>query len=913
MINLLETKFYIPTPTHDLLLRSNLIERLNEGNSCKLTLVSAPAGFGKSTLLSQWVSTFKHPVSWLSLDTNDNDPYRFLTYVIGAIQKIDLTVGQEALEILHSSQNPAYEVILTLLINEISHNFEDILLILDDYHFINDEQVHKIISFMVDYMPRSMHLVISTRLDPPLSLARMRARRELAEIRSKDLRLTLEETAVLLNDVIGLTLTKEDVKSLDEQVEGWVAGLHMAVLSMREGMDISRFMETFTGSNRFILDYLIEEVLEKQTAEINDFLLQTSILERMNASLCNYMMDREDSQMILTQLEGLNLFLIPLDNDRNWYRYHHLFADLLKKRLMKIHPNQISNLHTRASYWHENEGLFMEAINHALGEEDYERAANLVEQNGFETINLNQERALLGWLKLLPDDLIRKRPWLCVMQAFVNSWFGPRQKVEKYLQLAEQSIMQRPPKATMSTHSKSLVVSERQRLIGSIASMRANFFLLDGDIQGVMEQVNIALDNLPNTDHWQRTATVALGCAYWALGDRAQSEKIFSDTSVEFLRAGNPAGYVSNLCYMGVMQMKQGRLKPALDTYTEAMDRATRQDGKKMPIASFPSIKIGDLMREWNDLTQAQEYIDSGLALASSLNQPDVLIESYICLARFRNALKNQEGVLEALNKAEKILVENQVDPWYLGWLTECLVCYWLSIGDLAAAVSQVEKSGLTVDGPLSYHHDLHHISLARVLIAQGVRDPSGPYLDHARKLLDRLQRAAEKAGWVHETIKILILKGFMFWAFGEKDNSIDALTQSLSLAEPGGYVRIFTDEGAPLGELLSYLLMQDETSKGKDSHISEYAEKLLITLNNEKDEIPRVEPPGLSKMVEPLSVRELEVLSFLNTQLSSTEIAQELSISANTVRFHIKNIYGKLNVNRRADAVRSAKELGIL
>jgi len=901
MIDLLETKFYVPTSTHNLLVRPHLVDRLNEGNSCKLTLITAPAGFGKSTLLSQWVSMIKLPVSWLSLDANDNDPYRFIAYLISAIQKIDSNIGQEALEILHSSQNPAYPVILTQLINEISQTSEHISLILDDYHFISDEQVHKIISFIVDYMPRSMHLLISTRLDPPLSLARMRARRELVEIRSKDLRLTLEETSVLLNDVMGFALNLKDVISLDEQVEGWVAGLHMAVLSMRGSKDISRFIRTFTGRNRFILDYLIEEVLEKQTAEIQDFLLQTSILERMNDSLCNAMMDREDSQMILTQLEGLNLFLIPLDNERNWYRYHHLFADLLQKQLMKIHSNQISNLHTKACQWYEEAELYVEAIGHALSAGDFERAAGLVEQNGFKTIILNQERALLGWLKLLPDDLIHKRPWLCVMQAFVNSWFGPRQNVEKYLQLAEQLITQIP------------LVSERQRLTGSIASMRANFFLLDGDIQGVMDQVKIALDNLPDSDHWRRTAMVALGCAYWALGDRAQSEKIFSDTSVEFLRAGNPAGYVSNLCYMGVMQMKQGRLKPALDTFTEAMDRATRPDGKKMPIAGFPSIKIGDLMREWNDLTQAQEYIDSGIALATSLNQPDVLIESYICLARYRNALKNWEGVWEALNKAEQILMENQVDPWYLGWLTECWVCYWLSVDDLAAAVSQVEKSGLTVAGALSYHHDLHHTSLARVLIAQSVRNPSGPYLDQAGKLLDRLQRAAEKADWVHETVKILFLRSLMYWAAEEKDQSIEALIRSLTLAEPGGYVRMFIDEGLPVEDLLSYLLAQNETEKGESSHIRKYAEKLLRNLRNERQEFLPPESSRVLSPIEPLSDREMEVLHFLNTQLSSTEIAQELSISANTVRFHIKNIYGKMNVNRRADAVQLAKNLGIL
>jgi LuxR family maltose regulon positive regulatory protein len=913
MINLLETKLYIPTPRHNLLLRPHLIERLNEGNSSKLTLLSAPAGFGKSTLLSQWVSTITHPVSWLSLDANDNDPYRFLTYLISAIQKIDPNIGQEALEILHSSQNPPYEVILTLLINEISQISEHISLILDDYHFIDDEQIHIIISFIVDYMPRSMHLVVSTRLDPPLPLARMRVRHELVEIRSKDLRLTLEETAVLLNDVMGFALTMEDVKSLDERVEGWVASLHMAVLSMQETKDVSRFIKTFTGSNRFVLDYLMEEVLGKQTSEIKDFLLQTSIVERMNAPLCNAILDKGDSQQILVKLEQSNAFLIPLDNERIWYRYHHLFADLLQKRLMKIHPAQIQNLHIRASIWYDKEGLLTEAISHALEGKDLDRVANLVEKYGFAATSFNQEKTLSGWLELLPVDVVRNRPWLCILQAWLHYSFGPRAKAEEFLEMAEKLTIRTSSFYEMSPtpHFSSLV--DQQHIKGAIASVRAHISITEGDYRAVLEYANYAFDNLTDEDPWRTTAMVALGLAYWALGDRHQSEKTFEYTSTAFLQRGNWDGVVSSLCYMGIMQFKHGNLHSALDTYTEALARATRPDGVKILFASIPSLRIGNLFREWNDLARAQDFIDSGIALAAKLNHPDVLIESYICLARLRYAFNDQMGVMKALNKADLILAKNQVDPWYLGWLDECWVSYWLSMENLPAAISQIERRVLTIDGPLSYQHDLHHTNLARVLIAQGVQDPSGPYLEQAEELLIRLQDAAEKADWVHETIKILNLKGLMFWASGEKNRSIDALTQSLTLGEPGGFVRMFIDEGAPMEEMLSCLLTQAGRGKGKESHIGVYAENLLITLKNGRKEFPLVESSELSKIVESLSDRELEVLHFLNTQLSSTEIAQELSISSNTVRFHIKNIYGKLSVNRRAAAVQRAKTLGIL
>ncbi|HAW51380.1 MAG TPA: hypothetical protein DCX54_03475 [Flavobacteriales bacterium] len=406
-----------------------------------------------------------------------------MTYLISAIQKIDANIGQEALEILQSSQNPTYEVILCLLINEISQTSEHISLILDDYHFINDEQVHKIISFLVDYMPRFMHLVVSTRLDPPLSLTRMRAHRELVEIRSKDLRLTLEETAVILNDVMGFALTMEDVKSLDERVEGWAASLYMAALSMQGTKDVSRFIKTFTGSNRFILDYLMEEVLGKETAEVKDFLLRTSIVERMNASLCNSILDKEDNQQILSQLERSNTFLIPLDNEQIWYRYHHLFADLLQKRLMNIHPTQISNLHTRASIWYDEESLLTEAISHALKGEDLDRVANLVEKYGFAVTSFNQEKTLSSWLELLPVDVVRNRPWLCILQAWLHYSFGPRAKAEDYLEIAESLIVQAPStnETSPAPHFSSSV--DQQRIKGAIASIRAHISITEGHFQ----------------------------------------------------------------------------------------------------------------------------------------------------------------------------------------------------------------------------------------------------------------------------------------------------------------------------------------------------------------------------------------------------------------------------------------------
>jgi LuxR family maltose regulon positive regulatory protein len=687
----------------------------------------------------------------------------------------------------------------------------------------------------------------------------------------------------------------------------------MAVLSLQGQEDIPRFVGMLTGGHRFILDYLVEEVLHKQTKEIQDFLLQTSILDRMNASLCNAILDMKDSQTILTQMERLNLFLVPLDYERTWYRYHHLFAELLQKQLIEIYPNEISTLHIRASHWYEEAGLYKEAISHAVLGEDFERAANLVEQNALDAFSHNQEKALANWLELLPDKILRNRPWLCVLQAYSYYWFGPRTRVEEYLQIAEQIMEQDPSDAVTPSAPQLLSVFDRKRLVGSIASIRADRFHVEGDIQGVLEQVNIALDNLEGDDRWRMKALSTVGCAYWALGDRAGAEKYFTDASAGYFRAGNWVGTVSNLAYVGIMQIKQGCLQPALRTYMEAMRRATRSDGRMMPIAGFPSIKIGDLLREWNDLSGAQEYIERGLAHATNLNQPDALVESYIHLARLRHSHNDRPGALEALEKAEQVLEKNKVDPWYLGWLDECWLRYWLSTGDLAAAVSRIERRGLTVEGPISYHHDLHHINLARVLITQGVRDSSGPYRHQAEKLLSRLQEAAEKAGWVHETIKILILEGLLFLASGKKERAVEVLARALTLAEPGGYIRIFIDEDEPMEELLSGFLASNGAGKGNNSRITVYADKLLKTLKNERKGDLSVESSGNSDMVEPLSERELEVMRFLNSHLSSVEIANELMVSPNTIRFHIKNIYSKLNVHSRSDAVQKARDLRIL
>ena len=913
MKQLLLTKFYVPSPQAGLLLRPRLLQKLDEGCNRPVTLISASAGFGKSTLLSQWVAAASYPVTWLSLDENDNAPIRFTTYLIAALQKIDSAVGHEALDILHSSPSPPFELILTQVVNETARIPHHFILVLDDFHFIEDEQVNQIIAFLFANMPPQMHLFISTRLDPPLPLARMRAGRELVEVRSNDLRLTLDETEALMKEVLGFRLSREDIRLLDEYVEGWAAGLQLVVLSMQGRENLSGFLEDLRGQNRFILEYLMEEVLGRQTSDTRNFLLTTSILERLNASLCNTLLEREDSQEMLIRLQQSNTFLMPLDHERTWYRYHHLFADLLQNQLRLLAPEQVANLHARASGWYDREGWFTEAISHALNGKDLDRAAGLYEKYGLKVMSSSREENLAGWLDLLPLEMIHHRPWLCILKAWLHYSVGTRAKAEEFLKIAEQWTGSNSRESELPPDPISLPAEECQRLKVAIASIRAHILIVERDFQSVLDQVDLAFDILSAEDPRRSTAMVALGLAYWALGDREKSEQTFAKAAEIFRMHGDLDGLVSSLCYRGVMQVKQGQLRPALPVFREALVAATRQDGTKILFASIPYLRIGDLMREWNDLAGAQEHIDLGLVTAKKLNHPDVLIEAYICRARLALAGKNPQDAHAALHQADMVMAANQVDPWYIGWLDECWLRYWLSEGDLAQAIALVERRGLTPDGTLEYHHDLHHLNLARVLIARGVQDPSGQDLKQARQLLNRLQEAAEKADWIHETIKIMVLKSLVRRASGEKERALDTLSQALRAAYPGGYVRLFIDEGAPMAAMLDDLLAQRPGASPLDGHLRAYAGRLLEALHAESAGTFAGSQSIYTTLVEPLSERELEVLRYLKSHLTNSEIAFELGISANTVRFHIKNIYSKLNVHRRGDAVHQGKKFGIL
>ena len=582
---LLETKLYVPKWRTGLVPRARLIERLNRGAERKLTPVSAPAGFGKSTVLAEWVArtpASERPAAWVSLDQSDNDPALFWAYFIAALQTVQSAVGKSALSLLHSPQPPPIESVLTILINEINAIQDDFALILDDYHVIDAELVHVAVTFLVDHLPPQMHLVIASRSDPPLPLARLRGRGELTELRAADLRFTPDEAAAFLNDVMGLSLSAGDVAALEARTEGWIAGLQLAALSMRGREDVPGFIRAFAGDDRYIADYLVEEVLQRQPERVRSFLLQTSVLDRLSGPLCDAVTAQEDGKGTLESLERGNLFVVPLDDKRQWYRYHHLFADVLQAHSIEEQPDRVPTLHRRASEWYEQNGLPADAVRHALAGEDFERAAGLVELAALAMLGSSQEPTLLEWLKALPDELVRARPVLSVYYAFVSFVGEGFEAAEARLRDAERWL-----DATADTSerpeapSAEMVVVDEERfrsLPGAISVARAYHAGALGDVPGTVKYARRALDLLPEDDYLGRgTAAAFLGIASWTSGDLEAAHRTFADGMASFQMAGNIPWVIMGTLVLADIRTAQGRLHEAVRTYEQSLRLATEQ------------------------------------------------------------------------------------------------------------------------------------------------------------------------------------------------------------------------------------------------------------------------------------------------------------------------------------------------
>jgi LuxR family maltose regulon positive regulatory protein len=896
---LLATKLYVPRARPDLVPRPRLLEQLTQGLSGRLILLSGPAGFGKTTLLCQWLAENKYPAAWLSLDTGDNDAVRFLRYLITAVRTVLPGIGEGISDLLDSPQPLPVEAALTVLINELCTLTNSFVLVLDDYHAIDEATIHSALAFLVDNLPQAMHLVIATRVDPPLPLARWRSRGQMAEIRADDLRFAFEEITEFFGRSMGLDLSSDEIATLEERTEGWIVGLQMAALSMRGRRDVSDFIQSFSGSHRYILDYLVEEILSQQSQEVQTFLLHTSILKRLTAPLCDAVLEQTDSQAILERLEKANLFLVPLDDERCWYRYHHLFADLLRTQLQRsLGAQGIAQLHVRASEWHAHHGSVLEAIDHASMASDDERVERFIEQHYMEMVSHGEQSWIRLWTGKLSKELVYSRPWLCIYEAYSHSWFGELDEADRLLEEAEKRIR------------SEISGPDAPSMQGLLAYVKSRVTAMRGDIHRAIEFCLEAREHVPDSNlALQLDTLITLGYEYFLNGDYAHASPILNETIRSGIAAGAVINTVAASCLVARLVAVQGLLHRSYDTYQMAAQSIPEASEEHRGARALVEVGLADVFCEWNDLDAALVHLQQGLALLPWWGKADDFALAYITLARIHLAQANRSDALEAVEKAIQIIQTSGVFPEARHAVEIAQVKLWLAQGDLQAAdrwaAAQEERWGSNDE--FRFEHELTHITRARVWVAQ-----SKP--NEAIRLLSHLEKTARSAGRMGRVIEILLLQALAMQEIGNSERAVVALTKSLTLAEPEGYVRIFLDEGPPMGRLLRSGLKHGTWGEFR---LVAYANRLLAAFEQGEQRMPEskgsIPMGGHPALIESLSERELEILQLMASGLSNREIAGQLYLATGTVKAHLHNVYGKLDVRGRAQAIVRARELELL
>jgi LuxR family maltose regulon positive regulatory protein len=854
-----------------------LIEQLNDGLHRKLTLISAPAGFGKTTLVSEWVVCGKCPVAWLSLDKEDSDPRRFLSYLVAALQTVQTDVGKEIQEMLQTSQSPPGESILISLLNEIATTPEDLCLVLDDYHVIESQPIDHALDFLLERSPPQFHLIITTREDPSLPLARLRARGQLNEIRVSDLRFTHSEAADFLKHMMGLELSEANIAALETRTEGWVAGLQLAAISMQGQKDPASFIESFTGSHHFVLDYLVEEVLLQQPENIQTFLLCTSILNRLCGSLCDAILldSTTPGQKTLEYVEGANLFLISLDNERRWYRYHHLFADLLRQRLQQNSAIssggkeiEVAELHIRASKWYEDNGFAVEAFQHAAAANDVDRAKRLMDGDGMPLQYRGAMTPVLNWLESLSEELMDAMPSLWVAYASALTIIGkPVDSIEKILQSAETALQD---------------VQQDDKtwdLVGQIAAIRAMLAVPQNQIETIIDQSRRALEYLHPENLSVRTTTAwTLGYAYQLRGDRKAAIQAHTEALAISQDSGNTMISIAAATSLGQIHESENLYHEADENYRNVLELAGEPP---LPAACEAHLGLARICCEWNNLDATQEHGEKSLRLARNMENVDTPAKGELLLARLNLARGDADGAAERVANAERFMKKNSFSHLMLD-IAALQITVLLRQGNLAQAADLAEKHKL----PLSQ---------ARVHLARGDASAALAVLKSYRQQLGAKERC-------DELLRVIILQAIALHAQGEEKQAALVLEEALTLAKTGGLVRIFVDEGAPMAELLSKAAAQ-----GIMPH---FVGKLLgaFETGGKQDGSKSVQP-----LIDPLSERELEILQLIAQGLSNREIGERLFLALNTVKGHNRRIFSKLQVQRRTEAVVRARELELL
>ena len=897
-IPLLKTKLFVPRMHPNHVVRPQLLQRLDEGRYRKLTLISAPAGFGKTTLLSAWTAACGRQVAWLSLDEGDNDPIHFLSYVVAALQTVAPDIGRGVLNTLQSSQPPSMEAFLTTLLNDVSAASDEFLLVLDDYHLIDTDPVDRALAFLIEHLPPQLHLVIATRQDPPLPLTRLRARDQLTELRASDLRFASAEAAAFINQTLGPSLSAEEIAVLEERTEGWAVGLQLAVLSLQGHHDVPGFIRAFAGDHRYIADYLVDEVLQNQPAAVRNFLLETSILDRLHGPLCDAVTGQEGGQARLEELERGNFFVVPLDDQRRWYRYHHLFAGVLRARLMAEQSAQVATLHQRASDWYRHHGAVADAIRHALAAADFERAADLVERA---LPAMRQSRlgvTLLGWLRALPDELVRHRPVLSVAYASALMTGGELDGVEDRLCDAERWLDD-PAHTQAEDPANGMVVvaaEEFHRLPGLIAAYRAGHAHLRGDTPATVTHARRALELAPEDDHLTRGAAAALlAHADWANGELKAAQRHYAAGMASLGQAGMLSDIINGANTVAAIAMAQGRLRDAERTLEQAMQRAVDLGEPSLHGTADILVGLSDLRRERNELDAATEHLLHAQELAARTGAAYNRSRWLVAMARIKVAQGDLDGALTLLDEAERLRLPEFFPNTHP--IATLKACVWIAQGRLGDARDWALEQGLSTEDEISYLHEYEHITLVRLLLAESTNDPASGSMPEILGFLERLLQAADHGKRTGSIIEILVLEALTHQARGDIPAALAPLERALTLAEPEGYVRAFVDEGHLISGLLDASM--------KRGNAPDYARRLLAAFGK-----PETGTPAKQDLIEPLSERELDVLRLLGSELDGPEIARELNVSLNTIRTHTKNIYSKLGVNSRRAAVRRSEEL---
>ena len=874
---ILVTKFFIPSTRQELVSRPRLVEQLNQSLDRKLTLVSAPAGFGKTTLVCDWLKNFQvnatdkrpYKIAWLSLDEDDNDFKRFLTYFTSALKKAsdpDVPIGEEALSFLQTTQPIEGTDVLAMLINDLAESSEQFIFVLDDYHLIEEKPIDQAIGFLIDNLPPQLHLVINTRQDPVLSLGRLRARNQICELRAADLRFSSNEAAEFLNRIMGLNLSPQDIAELETRTEGWIAGLQLAAISMQGRRDHKEFIKLFTGGHRLVLDFLIEEVLDQQTENVNDFLLRTSILNRLTGSLCDAVTGQNYSQETLETLDRANLFIVPLDNERRWYRYHHLFAELLRQRLASQKKEEINSLHSKAAEWYEMEGELSEAVHHAFAGNDIKLATRLIEKGALAALENSNFRFILDSVEMLPESVWQNSPWLFIYQAWALLLTGQVEAANPKLEKIDRLF------DLISEYDE----SQQQEIMGNIAGLKMISAGWTRDHENMPIYANQVREYLPEKNWIRAYCAMMMGGFFWGNGNLVEATKAFAESASAGASSGNKMVAVSGNCNHAHSLELAGHLHEAVELF-QATFKIVEQDGKVLPVANYVHKEIARVLYELNELDLATQHLLEAISLGQLMADKRAEKIGYGLLTKVQIAKGDFNGAVESIKNAENSVPNLEVEFDLRGGEYP-QVWYWLKKNKIKELEKWLRENSIKPE-EISHFKTKFTIAMqARVLLALNREYHDERTIQKAQELIDSLLDLAEVNGWGSKVIEMLVLQALAFQETGNIELALTKLERALTLAEPEGFIRTFVDEGLPMAGLLYEAI--------KHGIAPQYVQRLLAAFPVSKSEETSPEDHvDQSGLIEPLTEREIEVLQLLAKGHSNQVIANRLYLSPHTVK----------------------------